>query len=158
MEIEDSSLEQIVRMREAEKIIQRYVTNPTIIQVMDETRLYFRVLSMSKEDTCCNVYFQCSFCVCLDYKCKHLMGIRLLIEQHMPKSQKELHFIDDVLEMHGLQNLVSVNANFDGDKDESIFTTILIQSETFRTFQESLHSITNPTVSICKARMQPLTH
>ena len=29
------------------------------------------------------------------------MGIRLFIEQHMLDSQKELHFIDDALEMHG---------------------------------------------------------
>ena len=145
-------------MREANKIIERYVINPTKIQVMDETRLYFKVLSMSKEDTCCNVYFQCSFCVCLDYKCKHLMGIRLLIEQHMPKSQKELHFIDDVLEMHGLQNLVSVNANFDGDKDESIFATISILKETFSTCQVALDSITTDNVSICKEKMQVLYH
>ena len=61
--------------------------DPTTIQVMDETRLHFRVLSMSKEDIWYNIYFQCSFCDCLDYasKCKHLMGIRLLIEQHMPE-------------------------------------------------------------------------
>ena len=89
------------RMREAEKIIERYVANPITIQVMDETRLYFRVLSMSKEDTCYNVYFQASFCDCLDYacKCKHLMCITLFIEQHMPDSRKELHLIDDALEM-----------------------------------------------------------
>ena len=30
------------RMREAEKIIERYVANPTTIQVMNEIRLYFR--------------------------------------------------------------------------------------------------------------------
>ena len=141
------------KMREAERIIERYVTNPTTIQVMDETMLYFRVLSMSKEDTWYNVYFQCSFCDCLDYasKCKHLMGIRLLIE-HMPKLQKELHFIDDALEMRGVGNLVDdATIDIDGDKDESIDTTISNLAETLRTFQKSVHSITNPSVSICKA-------
>ena len=110
---------------------------------------------MSKEDTWYNVYFQCSFCDSLDYasKCKHLMGIRLLIEQHMLEPQKELHLIDDVLEMHGLWNLVGVNAYFDGDKDESIFATISILKETLSTFEEALDSITKTNVSICKKRM-----
>ena len=39
------------RMREVERIIERHVTNPTTIHVMDEKRLYFKVLSKSKEDT-----------------------------------------------------------------------------------------------------------
>ena len=93
---------------EAERILERYVTNPTSIQVMDETRLHFRVLSMSKEVAWYDVYFQCSFFGCLDYacKCKHLMGIRLFIEQHMPDSRKELHLIDNVLEMRGQEKLL----------------------------------------------------
>ena len=141
-------------MREANKIIERYVINPTTIQVMDETRLYFKVLSMSKEDTWYNVYFQCSFCDCLDYasKCKHLMGIRLLIEQHMPELEKKLHLIDDALEMQGVGNFFDdATIDIDGDKDESIDTTISNLVDTLRTFHKSLHSITNPSVSICKA-------
>ena len=83
---------------------------------MDVTKLYFRVLSMSKEDTWYNVYFQCSFCDSLDYasKCKHLMGIRLLIEQHLPNSQKKLHLIDNALEMCGQGNLAGVNLTLMG--------------------------------------------
>ena len=79
------------RKREAKRIIEQSIANLTTIQVMDETILYFRVLSMSKEDTWYNVYFQASFCDCLDYacKCKHLMCIRLFIEQHMLDSRKE---------------------------------------------------------------------
>ena len=42
------------------------------------------------------------------------------IEQHMPESQKELHLIDDALEMRTLGNFAGVNADFDGDKDEYI--------------------------------------
>ena len=129
--------------------ILRYVDG-----IKDMGMLYFRVLSMSKEDTWYNVYFQCSFCDCLDYasKCKHLMGIRLLIEQHMPELEKKLHLIDDALEMCGLGNLVEdATINIDGDKDESIDTTISNLVDTLRTFHKSLHSITNPSVSICKA-------
>ena len=67
--------------------------------------------------------------------------------------------IDDALEMRGVGNLVDdATIDIDGDKDESIDTTISNLAETLRTFQKSVHSITNPSVSICKARMQALTH
>ena len=100
---------------------------------MDETRLYFRVLSMLKEDTWYNVYFQCSFCDCLDYasKCKHLMGIRLLIEQHMPELEKELPLIADALEMRGQD----AYANFKGGHEESMFETISLVKETMSTLK-----------------------
>ena len=144
------------RMREAEKIIERYVANPTTIQVMDETRLYFRVLSMSKEDTWYNVYFQASFCDCDDYafKCKHLMCIRLFIEQHMPDSRKELHLIDDALEMRGQD----ANANFEGGHDESIFATISLVKETMRNFEECLHSMSKEDVNVWNERMLAFCH
>ena len=147
--------EEANRMREAEKILQRYVTNPTSIQVMDETRLHFRVLSMSKEDTWYNVYFQCSFCDCLDYacKCKHLMGIRLFIEQHMPDSRKELHLIDNVLEMRGQEKCVDANVNFEGGHDESMFAAISLVKETLRNLEEALHSVTKYNADVTKGRM-----
>ena len=139
--------EEANRMREAERILERYVTDPTTIQVMEETRLHLRVLSMSKEDTWYNVYFQCSFCDCLDYacKCKHLMGIRLFIEQHMSNSRKELHLIDDVLEMHGQEKCVDANVNFAGGHDESIFATISLVKETLSNFEE-VECITSATI------------
>ena len=118
---------------------------------MDETRLYFRVLSMSKQDTWYNVYFQASYCDCSDYacKCKHLICIREFIEQHMHDSRKELHLIDDALEMRGQD----VNANFEAGHDESIFETISLVKETMRTFEESLHSMSKVDVNVCKERM-----
>ena len=60
--------------------------------------------------------------------------------------------------MRGLGNLVSVNADFDGDKDEPIFATISIIKETLSIFEEALNSITNTNVSIFKERMQALCH
>ena len=70
-----------------------------------------------------STYFQSSFCDCLDYacNCKHLICISLFIQRHMPDSRKELHVIDDALEMCGQD----ANANFEGGHDESIFETIV---------------------------------
>ena len=102
---------------------------------------------MSKQDTWYNVYFQASFCDCSNYacKCKHLMCIREFIEQHMHDSRKELHLIDDALDMRGQD----AYANFKGGHDESMFETISLVKETMSTFEESLHSISKVDVIVC---------
>ena len=64
--------------------------------------------------------------------------------------------IVDALEMCDLGNLVDINANFDGDKDESIFTAISILKETLSAFEEALDSISRTNISICKELMQEL--
>ena len=70
----------------------------------------------------------------------------------MPELESELQLIDDALEMQGVGNFFDdATIDIDGDKDESIDTTISNLVDTLRTFHKSLHSITNPSVSICKA-------
>ena len=81
------------------------------------------------------------------------MGIRLFIEQHMPDSRKELHLIDDVLEMCGQEKCVDANVNFEGGHDESMFAIISLVKETLRNFEEALHSITKYNVDVTKERM-----
>ena len=73
------------------------------IVFIDDTRLLFRVLSMTKVEKWYTVSIQCCYCECPDYasKCKHLMGIRLIIERHMPMLKECLPVIDHAKEMHG---------------------------------------------------------
>ena len=81
------------------------------------------------------------------------MGIRLFIEQHMPDPQKELHLIDDALEMHGQGKCVDANVDFDDGHDASIFATIFLVKITLSNFEEALHSITKSNVDVCKEKM-----
>jgi hypothetical protein len=147
------------RLREAERILERYLKNPSSIDIVDDTRLHFRVLSMSKDDVWYNVYFQCCFCDCLDYasKCKHLISVRLLIEQHMPTLRESLPLIDDALQMRNEGSIVDASGCIDGDKDDSIFATISLLKEALSNFEESLGSITKPNISICKESMLTLS-
>ena len=80
------------------------------------------------------------------------------IEQHMPESQKELHLIEDALEMRSPGNFVGGNVDFDGDKDESILEAISILKETLSAFEESIHSISRENLSYCKKLMQEFCH
>ena len=76
----------------------------------------------------------------------------------MPESQKDLHLIDDALEMGSPGNFVGGNVDFDGDKDESILEAISILKETLSAFEESLHSISRENLSYCKKLMQEFCH
>ena len=77
----------------------------------------------------------------------------------MPELESELQLIDDALEMRGLGNLVDdANFDIDGNNDESLLEAISILKETLSTIEEFVHSIPNPSVSICKARVQAITH
>ena len=86
------------------------------------------------------------------------MGIRLFIEQHMSNSRKELHLIDDVLEMRGQEKCVDANVDIEGGHDESMFATISLVKETLSKFEEAQHSITKSNADVTKERMLTFCH
>ena len=94
--------DQTTRLFGAERILERYVRDPNTIKVMDETRLLFKVLSISKIDVWYNVSMQCFSCDWPDCatKCKHLVGIRSTIEQHIPMFRECVLLIDHAENMH----------------------------------------------------------
>ena len=87
--------DQRIRLSEAQSVLERYVVDPNTIMVLDETRLLFGVLSMKKVGIWYNVSVQCSFCDCQNYpsKCKHLMGIRLIISVSYANSKKCIKWV-----------------------------------------------------------------
>ena len=89
------------RLKEAERILERYVENTSTIEIVDEARYWFRILSMTTPTLWYNVSLQCSYCDCQDIvsKCKHLVGIRMIIERHMPHLCGSLPFIDHATQM-----------------------------------------------------------
>ena len=89
------------RLKEAERILERYVDNTSTIEIVDEARYWFRILSMTTPTLWYNVSLQCSYCDCQDIvsKCKHLLGIRMIIERHMPHLCGSLPFIDHATQM-----------------------------------------------------------
>ena len=60
------------------------------------------MLSITRVDVWYNVSIQCSYCDCPNYpsKYKHLIGIRFIIEQHMPMLKECLPVIDQAENMH----------------------------------------------------------
>ena len=89
------------RLKEAERILERYVTDNNTMHIVDEARYWFRILSMTTPTLWYNVSLQCSYCDCQDLasKCKHLLGIRMIIEKHMPSLCGSLPFIDHAAQM-----------------------------------------------------------
>ena len=89
------------RLKEAERILERYVTNSNSVHIVDEARYWFRILSMTTPTVWYNVSLQCSYCDCQDFasKCKHLIAIRMIVERHMPSLCGLLPFIDHATQM-----------------------------------------------------------
>ena len=93
--------DQRFRLKEAERILERYVDDTSTMQFVDEARYWFRILSMTTPIVWYDVSLQCSYCDRQDLasKCKHLLAIRMIIERHMSHLCGSLPFIDHATQM-----------------------------------------------------------
>ena len=71
------------------------------MHIVDEPRYWFKILSLTKPNVWYNVLLQCPCCDCQDptSKCKHIFGIGMIIERHMPHLCGSLPFIDHATHM-----------------------------------------------------------
>ena len=65
------------------------------------------------------------------------MGVRLLIEQHMPTLRDSLPLIDDALQMRNPGSLVGASTCIDGDTNDSIFANIALLKQALSNFEEA---------------------
>ena len=84
------------------------------------------------------------------------MGVRLLIEQHMPTLRDSLPLIDDALQMRNPGSSVGASTCINGDKDDSIIATISLLKVALTIFEEILDFVTEPNILICKESMLTL--
>ena len=84
------------RLKEAKRILERYVIHNNTIHLVDEAQYWFKILSMMTPTLWYNVLLQCSCYDCQDLasKCKHLLRLQIIIERHMPSLCGSLPFID----------------------------------------------------------------
>ena len=77
---------QTTKLHEGEKILKRFQTSPTCLQIMNEASLLFKIQSSTKENVWYHVSLQSSYCDCPDWstQCKHLYGVRLIVMQYFP--------------------------------------------------------------------------
>ena len=66
------------RLKEAERILERYGVDTNKVHIVDEARYWFRILSRTNFNLWHNISFQCSYCDCKDLpsRCKYLSEFR----------------------------------------------------------------------------------
>lgn len=84
------------RLSAGEKILRRYVADPSTVEVIDEFTLLFKMQSTSTAMTWYHISIQSSYCDCPDWtsECKHLYGLRLIIQEHFPHLRHVLPIVD----------------------------------------------------------------
>ena len=94
--------EQRNRLMQAEAILERYDNNKDTIRVLDVFRLLFSIQSISCETTWYTVSMQCSYCDRSNVatRCKHLLGIEMMIKKHMTELKGSLLIINHAMEIH----------------------------------------------------------
>ena len=124
---------------------------------MDDAQLVFKILSMTITNCWYNISIKCSYCDCPDLasKCKHLMGIRLIIERCLPELSNSLPFIDHVVNMHNIDETSNEVVSIDVDMNATPLEVakwkyeISNLKETIRVFENSLQSINLVVVQGC---------
>ncbi|MCO5579681.1 hypothetical protein L7F22_033539 [Adiantum nelumboides] len=93
----------IARLAAGEKILRRYMADSSTVDVVDECSPLFRMQSLSISTTWYHLSLQSSYCDCPDWtsECKHLYGLRLIVEACFPHLSQVLPIIVDV---HALEN------------------------------------------------------
>ncbi|MCO5582036.1 hypothetical protein L7F22_035927 [Adiantum nelumboides] len=91
------------RLREGERILQRYVLDPTTLQITNKATLQFRIQSCTTSNQWYTVSLQANYCDCPDWssECKHLYGTRLIVLQHFQHLNNILPIVDNA---HGFLN------------------------------------------------------
>ncbi|MCO5601128.1 hypothetical protein L7F22_055247 [Adiantum nelumboides] len=135
-----SSKRHTARLKEGEKLAQRYKDDPTTLLVMDEMLLHFQIQSSTTLDKWFHVRLQSNYCNCLDWssECKHLYGTRLIVMQHFSHLNAILPIVDNIHEMMGLENKCGLDnepIQEEVEKESTCFTEI---QEILSTIQEGL--------------------
>lgn len=94
--ITGSSKSQTAKLSAGEKILRRYLDDPSTLEVVDASTLFFKMQSTSTATTWYHVSMQSRYCDCPDWtsECKHLYGLRLIIQEHFPHLGHVLPIID----------------------------------------------------------------
>ncbi|KAI5077831.1 hypothetical protein GOP47_0007655 [Adiantum capillus-veneris] len=112
-----------------EKLCQRYKTNPETLQVVNESTLLFKIQSMTS-DSWYHVSMQSSYYDCPDWssQCKHLYGLRLILQSYFPMLHAILPIVDSVHAMadlgtsDGMQQCAQVFETGSGCDDKALDT------------------------------------
>ena len=96
--IQGSNKSHTARLSAGESILRRYEADLSTLQVIDESTMFFKIQSTSTPTQWYHTSMQSSYCDCPDWtsNCKHLYGIRLIIQHHFPHLHAVLPIIDSV--------------------------------------------------------------
>ena len=133
--------EQRIRYKEAETILERYVKNKDTLVILNDIRLLFSIQSMSHVDVWYTVSIQCNYCDCPDVatKCKHLQGILMIIESHMPDLMESLPIIQHAREMHF--DDIQYNGDYNNAENHGLKTLEVDVHKNITVLQEALISL-----------------
>ena len=90
-----------MKLKEGEKILQKYGEDSSFLQIVDDISLKFRIQSLNTPTQWYNVNLQSDYCDCPDWtsQCKHLYGIRLIIMQYFSHLSAILPILDNAHHM-----------------------------------------------------------
>jgi hypothetical protein len=89
-------------MIQAQAVLSRYGKDPSTIRLLDYPGMLFSVQSISIVTVWYTVSIQRNYCNCPDEatNCKHIIGVILVIERHIPELSVSLPIIRHAFEMH----------------------------------------------------------
>ena len=161
--------DQTTRLKEAERLLERYETNDATMHTVDEPRYWFKILSLTKPNVWYNVSLQCSYCDCQDptSKCKHILGIRMIIERHMPHLCGSLPFIDHASHMRNDHfTETEVETEVEPVEETNPITSQMEEWESklqtaegaIQSLRQGLRSLDRATILACMESIEEMSH
>lgn len=114
--IKGSSKSHIARLASGERILTRYEADPSTLEVINESTLLFKIQSMSLPTRWYHASIQSTYCDCPDWTsdCKHLCGVRLIIQHQFPHLYGVLPIVDNAHALGLMQHNIDVDGNDQG--------------------------------------------
>ena len=117
--IQGSSKSHTARLASGERIFRRYEADPSTLEVINESTLLFKIQSMSLPTQWYHASMQSSYCDCPDWTsdCKHLYGIRLIIQHHFPHLYAVLPIVDNAHALGLMWHNIDADGNDQGTSE-----------------------------------------